>query len=120
LILCRRNSIIKLSPKRNFQTFDDVISSINYLMGYVKLTQNQVPLSSTDFGHVQLRKSARSHDVESLLKLLNTVDRNFTKHQLRLMAKGFQPPPKPAGGRMGRTALWSLIARHAEEHLLFG
>ena len=70
------------------QTLDDLISPVNYLEGYLKLAGNQVPVSSADFGLAQLRKSARSRDVESVLRLLHTVEGNIEKYKKELMAKG--------------------------------
>ena len=79
---------LKVITERIYQTLDDLISPINYLEGYLKLAGNQVPVSSADFGLVQLRKSARSRDVESVLKMLHTVEGNIQKYKMELMAKG--------------------------------
>jgi hypothetical protein len=56
--------------------------------GYLKLAGNQVPISSADFGLVQLRKSVRSRDVESTLNHLQGVDGNIKKFKEALMTKG--------------------------------
>ena len=79
---------LKVITERIYQTLDDLISPINHLGGYLKLAGNQVPVSSADFGLVQLRKSTRSRDVESVLKLLHTVDGNIQKYKMELMSKG--------------------------------
>jgi hypothetical protein len=39
---------------------------MNYLSGYLNLAGSEVPVSSDDFGLLQLLKSARSRDVEIL------------------------------------------------------
>ncbi len=72
---------LKVITERIYQTLDDLISPINYLEGYLKLAGNQVPISSSDFGLVQLRKSARSRDVESVLKLSHTSRRKYQQIQ---------------------------------------
>lgn len=56
--------------------------------GYIELCGKNVPVSSTDFGLVQLCKSARSRDVESVLKYLRTVDVNLQKYKNELTTKG--------------------------------
>lgn len=73
--------------ERMYQMLDNLTFPINYLEGYLKLAGNQVPISSADFGLAQLRKSARQRDVESVLKLLETIDGNIKKYKMDLMAK---------------------------------
>jgi hypothetical protein len=79
---------LKVITERIYQTLDDLISPINHLEGYLKLAGKQVPVSSADFGLVQLRKSVRVRDVENVLKQLHTVGENINKYKTVLMAKG--------------------------------
>ena len=79
---------LKVITGRIYQTLDDLISPINHLEGYLKLAGKQVPISSADFGLVQLRKSVRARDVENVLKQLHTVEGNINKYKTALMAKG--------------------------------
>lgn len=74
--------------ERMYQMLDNLIFPINYLEGYLKLAGNQVPISPADFGLVQLRKSVRQRDVESVLMLLQIVDENIKKYKNDLMTKG--------------------------------
>lgn len=79
---------LKVITDRIYQTLDDLISPINHLEGYLKLAGKLVPISSADFGLVQLRKSVRVRDVENVLKQLHTVGENINKYKTVLMAKG--------------------------------
>jgi hypothetical protein len=79
---------LKVINERIYQTLDDLITPVNHLEGYLKLAGKQVPVSSTDFGLVQLRKSVRKRDVESVLKQLKTVDGNIQQYKTELTAKG--------------------------------
>lgn len=79
---------LKLITERIYQTLDGLIAPLNHLSGYLKLAGKQVPVSSTDFGLVQLRKSARARDVEGVLIQLHTVEGNIKKYKTALMAKG--------------------------------
>jgi len=83
---------LKVITGRIYQTLDDLISPINHLEGYLKLAGKQVPISSADFGLVQLRKSVRVRDVENVLKQLHTVGENINKYKTALMAKGLTVP----------------------------
>jgi len=74
--------------ERMYQMLDNLTLPINCLEDYLKLAGNQVRISSADFGLVQLRKSARLRDVESVLMLLQMVDGNIKKYRMDLMAKG--------------------------------
>ena len=74
--------------ERMYQMLDNLIFPINYLEGYLKLAGNQVPISPADFGLVQLRKSVRLRDVESVLQLLEMVEGNIRKYKMDLMAQG--------------------------------
>jgi hypothetical protein len=74
--------------ERMYQTMDDLIAPSNRLSGYLNLAGTGVPVSSDDFGLVQLRKSARLRDVESVLKLLHTADANIRKYKKALTAMG--------------------------------
>ena len=78
----------KVITDRMYKILDDLISPINFLEGYLKLAGNQVPISSADFGLVQLRKSIRSRDVENALILLQRVGENIKKFRDALVAKG--------------------------------
>jgi len=89
LILPKSETVeLKVITGRIYQTLDDLISPINHLEGYLKLAGNQVPISSADFGLVQLRKSVRGRDVENVLKQLHTVGENINRYKTALMAKG--------------------------------
>jgi len=79
---------LKVLTERMYQTMDDLIAPLNHLSGYLQLAGKEVPVSADDFGLLQLRKSARSRDVENVLKQLHTVDGNIRKYQKVLMAKG--------------------------------
>lgn len=78
----------KIITERIYSTLDGLFSPINYVEGYVDLAGKTIPISAADFGLVQLRKSARSHDVESALNLLRTVTGNLKKYKVALTAKG--------------------------------
>jgi hypothetical protein len=79
---------LKMLNESMYTTLDALIAPINYVEGYLELAKKTVPLSSTDFGLSPLRKSVRSRDVESVLKLLHTVETNLTKYKSDLEAKG--------------------------------
>jgi hypothetical protein len=79
---------LKVITEHMYAELDSLISPINYLEGYLKLTGNALPISSTDFGLVQLRKSVRSRDVENVFKLLGIVEDNIGKYKTELTAKG--------------------------------
>jgi hypothetical protein len=79
---------LKMLNERIYATLDSLISPINYVEGYLNLAGKTVPVSATDFGLTPLRKSARSRDVESVLKLLRTVEGNLKKYKTELEAKG--------------------------------
>jgi hypothetical protein len=79
---------LKVITERMYQTLDDLISPINHLTGYIELTGKQVPISSADFGLVQLRKSIRSRDVESVLTLLHACNGFIKKYKKELEGKG--------------------------------
>ncbi len=83
---------LKVITDRIYQTLDDLITSVNHLEGYLKMAGKLVPVSSADFGLVQLRKSIRKGDVESVMKLLQTVDGNIKKYQSELAVKGLAEP----------------------------
>lgn len=79
---------LKVITERINNSLDAMISPINYLDGYLELASKKVPISATDFGLTQLRKSVRSRDIENVLKLLRTVNGNVNKYKDDLMAKG--------------------------------
>ena len=79
---------LKVLTDRIYQSLDDLIAPVNHLEGYLKMAGREVPLSSNDFGLVQLRKGIRSRDVESVLAQLHTVGENIGKYKKALMAKG--------------------------------
>ena len=79
---------IKLITERIYTTLDGLIPPINYVSGYLDLAENTVPISVTDFGLTGLRKSAKTRDVENVLKLLRTVTGNIDKYKVELTAKG--------------------------------
>jgi len=78
----------KVITERMYQMLDGLVAPINYLSGYLQLAGKEVPISAADFGLVQLRKSARSRDVESVLTLLHTVDGNISKYKNVLIGNG--------------------------------
>ncbi|WP_372776553.1 hypothetical protein [Mangrovibacterium sp.] len=67
---------------------DNLISPINFLTGYLDLAKKTVPLSAADFGLTELRKGARGHDVENVLKNTRQVSLNITKYRNELTAVG--------------------------------
>jgi len=79
---------LKVMTGQMYQRLDELITLVNYLSGYLRLAGKEVPVSAGDFGLVQLRKSARSRNVESVLMLLNTVEFHINKYKTALMAKG--------------------------------
>jgi hypothetical protein len=85
---------LKLINEHTYTVCDGLIDPINHLEGYIQLAGASVPMSATDFGLVKLRKSARAHDVESVLPLLLTIDSNITKYYAQLTAKGLTGPLK--------------------------
>ena len=84
--------LLKVITERINNNLDAMISPINYLDGYLELASKNVPISATDFGLTQLRKSVRSRDIENVLKLLRTVNGNINKYKDDLMAKGLTEP----------------------------
>jgi hypothetical protein len=85
---------LKLINEHTYSVCDGLIDPINHLEGYIQLAGASVPMSATDFGLVKLRKSARTHEVESVLPLLLTIDANITKYYAQLTAKGLTGPLK--------------------------
>lgn len=79
---------LKVITERIYATLDGLISPINRVEGYLELAGKEIPISSADFGLVQLRKSARVRDVENVLKLLRTVEANINKYKEALSVKG--------------------------------
>ena len=110
---------LKLINEHIYLVCEGLIDPINHLEGYIKLAGKSIPISASDFGLVKLRKSARAHDVESVLPLLLTIDSNITKYQEQLTAKGLTEPLK-AKFLEARTALvdfknqrYSLVSSRA-------
>jgi len=79
---------LKMLNERIYATLDSLITPINYTEGYLNLAGKTVPITASDFGLTSLRKSARSRDVESVLKLLRTVEGNLAKYKTELESKG--------------------------------
>jgi len=79
---------MKVITGRIYQTLDDLLTHVNHLEGYLKMAGKMVPVTSTDFGLVLLRKSLRLSDVENVLKSLQTVGLNIKKYKSELTAKG--------------------------------
>lgn len=79
---------LKMLNERIYATLDSLITPINYIEGYLNLAGKTVPITAADFGLTSLRKSARSRDVESVLKLLRTVEGNLARYKTELEAKG--------------------------------
>lgn len=79
---------LKMLTERMYRTLDDLISPINYMEGYLNLAGKTIQISSADFGLVQLRKSARTRDVENVLKQLHTIELNIHTYKVELTAKG--------------------------------
>jgi hypothetical protein len=79
---------LKMLNERIYDTLDLLISPINHVESYLNLAGKTVPVSAADFGLTPLRKSARSRDVESVLKLLFTVEGNLNKYKTQLEARG--------------------------------
>ena len=78
----------KVITERTNETLLGLFSPINHLEGYIELAGKKVPISTTDFGTVKLRKSSRTGDVESTMKQLRTVNSNITLYKAVLMEKG--------------------------------
>ena len=79
---------LKVMTGQMYQRLDELITLVNYLSGYLQLAREEVPISARDFGLVKLRNSARSRNVENVLKLLHLVEGNINKYKTVLMAKG--------------------------------
>ena len=79
---------LKLITEHTYSTLNAMIEPINHVEGYLQLASKTVPISASDFGTVQLRKSIRKHDVENVLMQLRTVNANLAKYKNELMAKG--------------------------------
>jgi len=79
---------LKVITDRMYETLNSLFAPINYMEGYLKLAGKTVPLSGSDFGLVQLRKSIRSRDVENVLQVLHTVDSYIGKYNPELSAVG--------------------------------
>ncbi|HZL09033.1 MAG TPA: hypothetical protein VFC65_03470 [Prolixibacteraceae bacterium] len=79
---------LKLITERMYSTLDGLVSPANYVSGYLDLAGKTIPINETDFGLVQLRKSARNRDVENVLSKLRTVEANIKRYQVELNAKG--------------------------------
>ena len=79
---------LKMLNENIYATLDSLITDVNHVEGYLSLAQKTVPLSATDFGLTQLRKSCRSRDLENVLSKIHAVKGNIMKYQSELAAKG--------------------------------
>ena len=79
---------LKLITEHIYATLDSLIAPLNYVDGYLKLAGKTVPMSATDFGLTQLRKSIRSRDVENVLQVLHTIEANLGKYNPQLSLVG--------------------------------
>ena len=79
---------LKMLNEHIYTTLDSLLSVVNHVEGYLGLAQKTVPLTATDFGLTQLRKSCRSRDLENVLAQIRTVKGNMMKYQSELAAKG--------------------------------
>jgi hypothetical protein len=104
---------LKIMTMQMYQRLDELVTLVNYLSGYLQLAGHEMPLSAADFGLVQLRNSARSRNVESVLKLLHLVEGNIGKYKTVLIAKGWSEEP------MTRLAdLWKQLAQDKDRRYL--
>jgi hypothetical protein len=79
---------LKMLNERIYANLDALVPNINHVEGYLELARKNVPLSTTDFGLAQLRKSCRSRDVENVMTQLRTVETNIAKYKKQLAEKG--------------------------------
>jgi hypothetical protein len=79
---------LKLLNEHIYTTLDSLLTDVNHVDGYLGLAQKTVPLSATDFGLTQLRKSCRSRDLENVLTQIRTVKGNMMRYESELAAKG--------------------------------
>ena len=79
---------LKVITEQMHKSLDDLIAPINRVQGYLGLAGEQIPISASDFGLTQLRRSVRSRDVENALNCLQTVEAHLRKYQNELTAKG--------------------------------
>ena len=82
---------LKTVTARLYENMDSLIGLLDRLDGYIKLSQNAVPLTATDFGTVALKKKIRSRDAEGTLKSLQLVNSNIEKYKSELIAQGLTP-----------------------------
>jgi len=71
-----------------YSTLDSLITDTNHVEGYLMLAKKAVPLSASDFGLTQLRKSCRSRDLENVLTQMRTVKGNMMRYGTELATKG--------------------------------
>jgi hypothetical protein len=79
---------LKIITDRMYATLDNLVVPLNFVDGYLKLAGKTVPISATDFGLSQLRKSIRSRDVENVMQVLHTVEANLGKYNPELSVVG--------------------------------
>ena len=81
---------LKLLNEQLYKRIDELITPINFLTGYINMANGQLKLSPADFGLATLRKGIVSKDVESVIRSLQTVNANITKHKSILAKQGLK------------------------------
>ncbi len=71
---------LKIVTARLYENMDRLSNLIDRLEGYIKLSKDAIPISSADFGTVDLKKKIRSRDAEGVLKCLQQVNSNIEKY----------------------------------------
>ncbi len=79
---------LKMLNEHIYSTLDSLITDANHMEGYLMLAKKAVPLSASDFGLTQLRKSCRSRDLENVLTQMRTVKGNMMRYGTELATKG--------------------------------
>ncbi len=71
---------LKIVTARLYDNMNILGNLVDRLDGYIKLSKNAMPISSTDFGIVDLKKKIRSRDAEGVLKCLQQINSNIVKY----------------------------------------
>ncbi|MBL7967497.1 MAG: hypothetical protein JNK09_10895 [Prolixibacteraceae bacterium] len=81
----------KIITEHTDTIFQELITLINRLEGYISLASASIAMSPADFGFLQLRKKLRTRDVEAVLSLIRPIENNIERFKAELGAKGMTP-----------------------------
>ena len=77
---------MKVLNDRLYALMDEMVPSMNYLIGYVELAGDTIPLSPADFGLTELRRGVRKRDPENVMKAVRIVDHHIARYRAELEA----------------------------------